>query len=107
MFLHVGLTNSKCYNRVMKSRIEIFHAYKNHAWLHKVYDRLSKSDIQICEEFIQSHDHLPKGEFEYAINRMFLDKPNKPKNYPMILEMLTCTNSAIDKDYLPTNSLHN
>lgn len=77
-----------------KRRIEIFHDYKAHPWLSKVYRKLGKGDLEICEKFIFAHDALGKGEFEFAINRMFLDQPIKPRRFPEILEILTCMNSA-------------
>ncbi len=75
-------------------RLINFHSYKDHAWLKKVYVRLKKDDIDCAEQFIVLHDHLDKGDFELAINRMFLDKP-KPKNFREILELLTCANSKL------------
>jgi hypothetical protein len=79
--------------KVMK-RQEILNSYEKHAWLKKVYARLNASDKAMIERFIADNDGLDKHNFEFAINRMFLDK-NRPKNYKLILELLTCCNSAL------------
>jgi len=75
-------------------RLGIFNSYKDHAWLKKVYGRLSQNDILMAVEFIGLNDELNKLDFEFKINRMFLDK-QRPKNYKEILELLTCANSAL------------
>jgi hypothetical protein len=72
-----------------------FNNLKTHPWLSKAFIKLSKQEIQIATEFIHSNQLLSKGDFEFAVNRMFLDQANKPKNYSIILELLTCCNSAL------------
>lgn len=79
----------------MDNRLTTFLAYKEHPWLHKPFKRLTRAEIEICQVFIQQNSALAKGEFEFKINRMFLDKPEKPKHYKEILELLTCANSSI------------
>lgn len=76
------------------TRLEYFHEFKNHPWFGRLYKRLSERDMEIAVDFILKNDHLPIGEFEFAINRMFLDK-EKPKQYKIILELLTCANSSL------------
>lgn len=76
------------------SRMELFKTLESDAWFHRLWKRLKPAEIAICEEFIRSHDHLGIGAFEMAVNRMFIDKA-KPKNYPIILELLTITNSKL------------
>jgi len=78
----------------MSKRLDAFRNFRSHAWLKKPFEKLSADELLLCEEFIIKHDYLPKGEFEYAINRMFLDKP-KPKNFSICQELLTCANSSI------------
>lgn len=74
--------------------MELFKTLESDAWFHRLWKRLKPAEIAICEEFIRSHDHLGIGAFEMAVNRMFIDKA-KPKNYPIILELLTITNSKL------------
>jgi hypothetical protein len=82
------------YNEPMSNRLILFNNFKNHAWLSRVFDRLKNSDLDIAIRFIETNDHLDIGNFELAINRMFLDK-EKPRRYKEILELLTCANSAL------------
>jgi hypothetical protein len=69
-----------------------FKSYSTHAWLHKAYNRLSRQEVQLAIDFIIENDPLDKGAFELKVNRMFIDK-DKPKNFTVILELLTCCNS--------------
>lgn len=55
---------------------------------------MTESERKLATDFIQANDSLDKANFEYAINRMFLDK-DRPKNYKFVLELLTCANSAL------------
>jgi hypothetical protein len=64
---------------------------KDHAWFGRVYEKMSPVDLEMCFEFIEKNDHLEKGEFEMAVNRMFIDK-EKPKKCAIIMEMLTTAN---------------
>ncbi len=77
-------------------RLAAFEQLKNHAWLGRLFLRLTKADIELCRAFIVSQEKTPKVEFELAVNRMFLDKP-KPKNHTVILELLSCANSSSGK----------
>lgn len=76
------------------NRMDLFKKLYNHAWLGRIYRRLYAEEMNLALDFIVSNDHLDKGPFEYAVNRMFLDKP-KPKHFKEILELLTCANSQI------------
>lgn len=49
----------------------------------------------MCLDFIKQHDNLDKGQFDWAVNKMWVDKEAiKPKNGGRILELLSCANSA-------------
>ena len=80
----------------MSARLNAFRSYKSHAWLKKAYAKLKAPEVAVAEAFIAKNDSLPKGAFELAINRMFIDVSEKPKNYTVILELLTCANSSIE-----------
>lgn len=78
------------------NRLTSFDKLSAHPWLHKAYNKLSSNERQMAREFIVRNDGLAKGAFEFAINRMFIDKP-KPKHFAIILELLTCANSAVER----------
>ncbi len=73
---------------------DAFKSYQTHPWLKKPYAKLKLGDRAAVFYFIQKNAALSKGDFEKAINRMFLDK-DKPKNWTVILELLTCANSRV------------
>lgn len=78
------------------NRLEKFNSFESHGWLHKAYKKLSKTELDIAKGFIHENDALNKGDFEFAVNRMFTGKTDLPKNWSVILELLTCCNSAIE-----------
>jgi len=68
-------------------RLNKFNSLKNHAYLGKIYSRLSINELSICHSFIELNNNLTVGDFESKINRMFLDK-DKPKNWTIVQELL-------------------
>lgn len=60
----------------------------------KLAKRLTEGEFDHLVTFIEDHEELGHLEFEYQVNRMFLDKA-KPKNWAIIQELLVITNSAI------------
>jgi len=63
-----------------------------HAWLGRVYKKLTEEELRLAIRFMGKNHLLSKGEFELAVNRMFLDA-SKPRHFKEILELLTCANS--------------
>ncbi len=59
----------------------------------KVVKRLTEAEFDLVVEFIEDHDRLGHLEFEYAINRMHLDR-KKPKHWAIIEELLAVCNTA-------------
>lgn len=55
--------------------------------------RLTEAEFDMLVAFIDDHDELGHLEFEYAVNRMFLNC-SKPKNWTIIQELLTISNTA-------------
>jgi hypothetical protein len=55
--------------------------------------RLTEAEFDALVGFIEDNDHLGHLEFEYAANRMFLDKP-KHKNSMIMQELAVVANSA-------------
>jgi hypothetical protein len=56
--------------------------------------RLTKGEVLIAENFLDSRWTLSHLEFEYSVTRMFLDQPNKPKNWAIIQELLFLSNTV-------------
>ncbi len=77
------------------SRKERFESYKTHPWLHKAYKKLKKDDLELIFKFIKDNEQLDNASFEFKINRLFLDC-ERPKNFSIILELLTCCNSSYE-----------
>jgi len=73
-------------------RLIKFNSFSGHGWLKKAHSRLGQADLALAHSFIQENQSLDKGAFELKVNRMFLDRP-KPKNWTVIVELLTCCNS--------------
>jgi hypothetical protein len=78
----------------MEKRNENFEALKEHPWLGKIFKKLSAKELSLARAFLNIHYGASKGDFEWAVQRMFLDK-EKPKNFSIIMELLTCANSQI------------
>ena len=73
-------------------RLANFKSLKTHAWFNRVYKKLNAADIKFCEEYLNNNKHLDKNEFEFKVVRIFLDNPNKPKNWTLIQELLANSN---------------
>lgn len=75
----------------MSQRLNKFNGYAEHPWLCRVYKKLPKNLILLGEKFILENDHLNKEEFDFIVNRMFLDKP-KPNGWEGLMELLSNCN---------------
>lgn len=69
------------------TRVERFRALKGHAWLGRVYAKLSKADIQIGEELLAKHESSSKDELATVILRLWLDK-EKPRRWVELEELM-------------------
>lgn len=76
------------------TRKEAFDNLANHAWQGRVFKMLSADDIKRCHDFLDIHQQLSHDQFIMRVNRMFLDQPDKPKTWTIILELLTSAMSA-------------
>jgi hypothetical protein len=77
----------------MSARRQKFESYATHPWLKKAFGKLSAAERTLARDFIDRHDQLLPGDFEYRVHRMFMDQPEKPKNWTVINELLVCCNS--------------
>jgi predicted nuclease of restriction endonuclease-like RecB superfamily len=80
-------------NRINSLEIAI-----NHPFLRKGFQKLKKSDIDFLYNFINENMNLNTEEFEKTINRFFLDKQIKPKNWNIISELLSSSNTIFKND---------
>lgn len=65
----------------------------NHPYLKKGFLRLSKDEIAFCLNFIKENENSDPDTFEFKINRIFMDKAEKSKNWKIITELLSASNS--------------
>jgi len=86
-------------------RLNAFYSMKNHAWFGRVFSRLKNEDIELIRATIIKNDHLGAIEFDYAVNRLFMDKgaPNLPKRWKEICELLSAANSAVHQPVRGSN----
>lgn len=75
----------------MMNRLKNFENLKTHPWLSRIYNKLSTSEIDFAVNFIKTNDALSKSEFEFKVNRVFINK-EKPKRWKEISELLVCSN---------------
>lgn len=73
-------------------RFNFFNNLKTHPWYSKYIPKLKENEIIFIREFIESNNQLNRDEFQYKINRLFIDDKIKPKNHPLITELLTVAN---------------
>ena len=71
-------------------RLNKFHSLSAHAYLSKLYFKLTQAELQICYAFIAANESADINIFEHNLNRMFLDK-EKPKHWAMIQELLSAS----------------
>ena len=74
----------------MGLRSDKWKSLKSDAWYGlKIIPKLNAVDIQIIEDFISQFEAVDIDTWEIAVNRMFRGDQNKPKNWTMIMEVLT------------------
>lgn len=73
----------------MSPREHNFEILKVDHWYKPLILRLREKELNLTVDFIRNNSGLTIGEWEMAINRMFLGVLNKPKNWTLIMEILT------------------
>jgi hypothetical protein len=76
----------------LMDRMVAFENLKEHPWLGRAWGKLSQEELSIARRFIREHSQADRAEFEFALNRLFLDLP-KPKHHNLILDLLCNANS--------------
>lgn len=79
------------------NRLEAFQSLEKHPLLGKVFKRLIKEEIDMCDRFIRTSAKRTSDEFEYEANRLFLDVV-KTRHYKEMLELLSCANTISKND---------
>lgn len=80
-----------------------FFALHSHAWLGKIYKRLTPAQVALCVAFLDLHKHSSKDVFALAVARWYMDKP-KPAHLNEMTELMLCANSALPKGYQSVKS---
>jgi len=73
-------------------RLIKFENLKDDPWFKRIYSRLSKPDLELARGFLAKHATLSSDEFEFKLNRLFLDIEAKPKRWLEITELLMISN---------------
>jgi hypothetical protein len=64
-----------------------------HAHYGKLYFKLAEKDRAEIVAFALINFDLSKDDFEFKVNRLYLDVEAKPKNYTKIMELLSAFNT--------------
>lgn len=71
---------------------------KNHPWLGRLWKRLSVAEATEMECFVNLNYMLDNGDWERAVNRLWLDRPERrPKRWKEIQELLLSTSQVVNK----------
>lgn len=57
-------------------------------WYSRLAKKLTEKDLLKIDGFIAENGDLPIAEWEFKLNRLFLDQIEKPKNWALIMEFL-------------------
>lgn len=77
------------------NRLKTFLSFEHHPMHGKPYRKLTKDDLKIAVLFLIDTVKLTHEEFgEWAV-RYFLDLPNKPKNWNVIVTLWLEANSTV------------
>jgi hypothetical protein len=77
----------------MKNRVHAFKSLAGHPFLSGIYKKLSGQEVLFCVSWLKTMDKSSHDDVETAINRLFLDQPDKPKNAGIIRELLASANT--------------
>jgi hypothetical protein len=71
-----------------QDRKERLEKLKKHAIYAKSFKKFSQEENKLIEDFLEQH--VFDNEFEWSLNSrdLFLDNPNKPKNWASIWDVL-------------------
>lgn len=70
-------------------RLETLEKLKTHAIIGKFFKKLKSSDLDIINKFLIETQQDDVNSYAEKVNRLFLDKPDKPKQWVTIWAILT------------------
>jgi hypothetical protein len=70
-------------------RFDAFESLSRDPWYAKYKKKLTQQENILCYEFLVDNKDCDNNQFCHKVNRMFLDKGNPPKNWTLIMELLT------------------
>lgn len=73
-----------------------FENLHEHPWYGPRINKLKKPELMMMGDFIEENGELETNEFVHKVNRMFINK-EKPKNWAMIMEMLTVIAQGVEQ----------
>lgn len=76
----------------MNPRLEIFNKLDEDPWYSRQVEKLSSTDKRMVESFLKNMSLLGLSAFEKEATRFFIDDPERPKNYTLIVEILVIVN---------------
>lgn len=78
----------------MSKRMQRLKQYETRLPYAEWWSQLKTEGQAAVVHFIQRNDHLDAGEFEKKAQRLFLDVPQKPRNWSLINQVLVNVNYA-------------
>lgn len=79
------------------SRLELYIKLKTDPWYSKLFKKLRSDDLEFCVNFLNDNTYSSPWEYEFKVNRLFLDDKHKPKNHLIINEILSLCNVSLLK----------
>lgn len=80
-----------------KTRLDFFFELKDHPWFARLVKRLNNWELEYCVAYMRENAHMSKNEFAFQCNRMGMGDDNKPKNWPIMWELMTVANSNLEE----------
>ncbi len=68
------------------TRLDKFMAFKDHPWLKRSFEKLTKDDLFFAEKLLREVETMGRDEYASMVVRLFLDKP-KPKAWKELEEL--------------------
>ncbi len=78
--------------KLVTERTGRFSTLMRHPILGRIAARLTKEEHHECLQFILDHGEMAHLDFEHEINRMFIDRPQKPRHWTEMSELLMASN---------------
>jgi hypothetical protein len=73
----------------MKTTQDCIAYISTHPWIKKSFAKLNKADIDFIIAFF-NRDITNRDDAMLICNRLFMDQVNKPKNWKIISELISC-----------------